>query len=186
MWGVLAGSLLSIIGGWIAIRMQAKHNARALAAALLAEIETSIAADKKGAMQQLNRDLLAALKEHGEVGQPKLIKALYDQEITQVAPVYFASLASLGLLPSDLTRSLIQYYATVSSIIKTVVRLVGEDVGLGEEEYKGLTKAIEEAYDRSLDLRDDAVRQLRLMLVLSPSAKHSPLDSNRSLIWMTI
>lgn len=165
--GSLVGGLLALWGARLGIAWQARHRARTLAAALLAEIEAVRDLDNQGAGQRLNHDLLAALQEGGASLNRAAIRSLYDVSPADAAPVYHASLEDIGLLEPHLSKGLIEYYTSAFALLRFITRFLGEDLGLDAEEMKAIGRSIEAQYATLAERRAEVIASLRASLKLA-------------------
>jgi hypothetical protein len=155
-----------LLSGWLGIKWQEDRNAKALAFALLAEIEVAVAMDEQGNAQRFHRQVLKALREDGAIWNREAFRQIVDFDAVESLPVYHASVGSLGMLPYPIAQAVIEHYASTVGLLRMAARFIGQDVGLTADEMKAMGGALELLYDATLDRRDKVIAQLRSYLRL--------------------
>jgi hypothetical protein len=165
----LLGGGLALTGGWLAIRWQTRQNARALAFSVLAELATALEIDPAGNADRFYRHVLEAVKSTGEVVHAKALVGSLDQDPFHVAPVYYGSVANIGLLPPDLGKAVMVVYSRMQGLRVSAIRGLGGQFDFEPDQLKAVAYAIEQQYDLMLAERASLISALRSYLKLPPA-----------------
>jgi hypothetical protein len=155
----LLGGLFTLAGGWFAIRWQREHEAKSIAATLLAELRTTEKLMGEGNVSQFYRDTLSHWKETGDVGDRQLIVDMFDNDPQDALPVYYSMVSRLGLLPAPLAAEIVEYHAIAISINRLLVRFFGRRE-MEPDQVRALSLSVEQLWDRSTALRGELIQRL--------------------------
>lgn len=167
--GAAIALFTALFTGWVAERWKAQQAAKTIAVAILAEMEAGRDLDVEGGVQRLYRGLLASGEEYGVIGNPQLIRTLFEFQPGEASPVYHAALTNIGALPSTLAKTLIEFKAVELGLVRSVARFFGHDHDLDEDAIRALCREFTKQYDLVLEKRDAAIDALRGFLNLSPA-----------------
>lgn len=174
---LLVGAILAVCTGWVGQWLVSRHSGRLLAAALLAEIDSTDAVDPDGGTQAGFKALLDEIAESGVVEHPGIIRALFDYSASEIAPVYYASVDRLGLLPYSTARDLVAFHSSLIGLARSAARQLGAEPQLDPEVNKVVAASISRRWSATNDLRVRLVADLRTLArlptptrVVTPSA----------------
>lgn len=154
------GGAFALVGGWLAVRWQAGHNAKALASSILAEITASFAIDPNRKSDEFYRQVLQHIRDVGEVPNREILMASLDQDPTVSLPVYYGNVSSIGLLPPLICKRIIVFYARTQSLRLSAIRFLCGSIDLSAEQLGALSYALEQQLDEVLSERDALVKEL--------------------------
>ncbi len=159
LFGAVIGGLFALAGGWFALKWQSEREARGVAAALLAELSVAQRMLEQTNVAEFYQQMLDQWKSTGEILDRQAIIDMFDSQPQDVLPVYYSMAGKLGLLPHELASTVVEYYAGIVALPRTIVRFLGKRE-LSPEVVKQLAHSIEFQYNKTTAMRSKLIVEL--------------------------
>ncbi|MEL7188896.1 MAG: hypothetical protein AAGK17_05035 [Pseudomonadota bacterium] len=156
--GAIIGGVLGAGITWIGIRFEKTSAKQTLAQALLVEIE-ALAARDQSSLEGLIVPVVESWKADGDVKNADILGVVFGEDAALRFPVYHASVADLGLLPSSSSLPLMRFHNLRSGLLSAGKLMCSFDHD--PDTVKQVALEIELALREMMEAKEQAVRGLK-------------------------